>query len=139
MTYPVNLLLTRADCAAVLADTTEDIARVEFHIAALTRSSTLQTGAAADDAAKITALTDQITPLETRVAGMAAGEARTNEELRLRALKRDREKLQDAQLGGQGSRGAFRRQRELDAAQRELLGYQDCQTQVTARRDALPA
>lgn len=139
MTYPVELLLTRADCTPILNDTTEDIDRAQFHITALTRSSTLQTSAATDDAAKITTLTDQITPLETRVAAMPVGEARTQEELRLRALKRQREKLQDDQLGGQGSRGAFRRQRELDAAQRELVGYQDCLAQTTARRDALPA
>lgn len=70
---------------------------------------------------------------------MATGEARTKEEIRLRGLKRDREKLQDDQLGGQGGRGAFRRSRELDAAQRQLAGYQDCLTQVQARHDALPA
>ena len=70
---------------------------------------------------------------------MPAGEARTKEELRLRGLKREREKLQDEQLGGQGGRGAFRRKRELDAAQRQLAGYQDCLAQVQTRHDALPA
>jgi len=50
---------------------------------------------------------------------MTAGEARTKEEIRLRGLKRDREKLQEEQLGG---RGAFCRKRELDAAQRTLAG-----------------
>jgi len=139
MTYPVDLLLTRADCDAVLADTAADVARVEFHITALTRSSTLRTEAATEDSSAITSLTDQITPLETRVAGMPVGEARTAEELRLRALKRQREKLQDDQLGGQGSRGAFRQRRELDGAQRELVGLQDCVAQVTTKRTALPA
>jgi hypothetical protein len=139
MDYPVELLLTRADCQLVLADTQADIERTEFRIAAVTRSATLQTGEAAEDASEISSLTDQITPLQTRVNAMTAGEARTKEEIRLRALKRDREKLQDEQLGGQGGRGAFRRSRELDAAQRTLAGYQDCKTKVQARHDALPA
>lgn len=139
MNYPVALLLTRADCDAVKADTQEDIDRVQFRITAATRSATLQTNEAESDSAAITSLTDQIAPLETRVAGMPAGDARTKEEIRLRGLKRDREKLQDDQLGGQGGRGAFRRSRELDAAQRQLVGYQDCLTQVQTRHDALPA
>ena len=138
MNYPVNLLLTRADCDAVKADTQEDIDRVQFRITGTTRSATLQTNDATAHATEIAALTDQITPLETRVGTMAAGEARTKEEIRLRALKRDREKLQDDQLGGQGARGAFRRKRELDAAQRQLGGYQDCLTQIQTRHDALP-
>ncbi|MBO2007720.1 hypothetical protein [Hymenobacter negativus] len=70
---------------------------------------------------------------------MTLGDARTKEEIRLRGLKRDREKLQDEQLGGQGGRGAFRRSQELDAAQRQLAGYQDCLAQVKTRHDALPA
>ncbi|MBC8085305.1 MAG: hypothetical protein H7Z21_19070 [Hymenobacter sp.] len=138
MDYPVELLLTRADCTAVLNDTNEDIARVEFNITALTRSTTLRTNAATADASEITSLTDQITPLETRVAGMAPGEARTIEELRLRSLRREREELQDEQIG-KGSRAAFRRRRDLDAAQRQLTGFEDCLAQVTVRRDALPA
>lgn len=126
MNYPVDLLLTRADCDAVKADIQEDIDRTQFRITAATRSATLQTNEASANAADIASLTDQITPLQTRVDAMPAGEARTKEEIRLRSLKRDREKLQDEQLGGQGGRGAFRRQRELDAAQRQLVGYQDC-------------
>ncbi|WP_035566094.1 hypothetical protein [Hymenobacter sp. IS2118] len=139
MQYPIALLLTRADCLAVKADTQEDIDRTTFRITAATRSATLQTNEATADSAEISSLTDQITPLETRVATMPAGEARTKEELRLRGLKRQREELQDQQLGGQGGRGAFRRSRELDAAQRQLVGYQDCLAQVQARHDALPA
>ena len=139
MNYPVELLLTRADCNAVMADTRQDIERTEFRITAATRSATLQTNEASADSAEISSLTDQITPLETRVAAMAVGDARTKEEIRLRGLKREREELQDEQLGGQGSRGAFRRKRELDAAQRQLAGYQDCLAQVQARHDALPA
>ncbi len=139
MLYPVALLLTRADCLSVKADTQEDIDRTEFRITAATRSATLQTNEATADSAEISSLTDQITPLETRVAAMPAGEARTKEELRLRGLKREREALQDQQLGGQGGRGAFRRSRELDAAQRQLAGYQDCLVQVQARHDALSA
>ena len=139
MVYPVALLLTRPDCLAVLADTEEDIDRTEFRITAATRSATLQTNEATADSAEIASLTDQIAPLETRVAAMPVGEARTKEEIRLRGLKREREELQDQQLGGQGGRGAFRRSRELDAAQRQLAGYQDCKTQVQARHDALPA
>ena len=139
MNYPVELLLNRADCLAVKADTQEDIDRVQFRITAATRSATLQTGEATAHSADISSLTDQITPLETRVAGMTVGEARTKEEIRLRSLKRDREKLQDDQFGGQGGRGAFRRKRELDAAQRQLTGYQDCLAQVQTRHDALPA
>lgn len=139
MDYPVELLLTRPDCLLVLADTQADIDRTQFRIAAATRSATLQTTEAANDSAEISSLADQITPLETRVAAMPAGEARTKEEIRLRGLKRNREELQDEQLGGQGARGAFRRKRELDAAQRALAGYQDCQTKVQARHDALPA
>lgn len=139
MNYPVELLLTRADCNAVMADTRQDIERTEFRITAATRSATLQTNEASADSAEISSLTDQITPLETRVAAMAVGDARTKEEIRLRGLKREREELQDEQLGGQGGRGAFRRKRELDAAQRQLAGYQDCLAQVQARHDALPA
>ena len=139
MNYPVDLLLTRADCDAVKTDTQEDIDRVQFRIAAATRSATLQTNEATADSAEISSLTDQITPLETRVAAMPASEARTKEEIRLRGLRRDREKLQDEQLGGQGGRGAFRRQRELDAAQRQLAGYQDCLAQVQVKHDALSA
>ncbi|WP_046244543.1 hypothetical protein [Hymenobacter terrenus] len=138
MDYPVNLLNTRAECLIVRDDIDEDIERVQFRITALTRSSTLQTNAATEDAADISSLNDQIAPLETRVAGLPIGEVRTKEEIRLRALKRDREKLQDDQLS-QGSRGLFRRQRELDGAQRQLLGLQDCRQQVMARHDALPA
>ncbi|MFD2787719.1 hypothetical protein [Hymenobacter rubripertinctus] len=138
MEYPVELLLTRADCLAVLADTQADIERTEFRITAAARSATLQTSEAETDTANIISLTDQITPLESRVVTMPAGEARTKEELHLRSLKREREKLQDDQLGGQGGRGAFRRRRELDAAQRQLAGYQDCKAQVQARHDALP-
>ena len=137
MDYPVELLLTRADCNAVKADTQQNIERTEFRIAAATRSATLQTNEATADSAEISSLTDQITPLETRVTAMSAGDARTKEEIRLRGLKRDREKLQDEQLGGQGGRGAFRRSRELDAAQRQLTGYQNCLAQVQTRHDAL--
>lgn len=137
MNYPVELLLTRADCDAVKADTQEDIERVQFRITAATRSATLQTNEATADSAEISSLTDQITPLETRVAAMLPGDARTKEEIRLRGLRRDREKLQDDQLGGQGGRGAFRRQRELDAAQRQLAGYQDCLAQVQTKYDFL--
>ncbi|MDQ2769948.1 MAG: hypothetical protein M3Y54_05540 [Bacteroidota bacterium] len=139
MQFSVELLLTRADCDAVKTDTQEDIDRAQFRITAATRSATLQTSEATAHSADISSLSDQITPLETRVAGMAIGEARTKEEIRLRGLKREREKLQDDQLGGQGGRGAFRRQRELDAAQRQLVGYQDCLAQVQTRHDALPA
>ena len=138
MQYPVELLLTPEDCAPVLADTNEDIERTEFHIATLNRSATLRTGDVADDVAEIASLTDQITPLETRVAGMVPGEARTKAEVQLRNLRRQREALQDEQLL-QGARAAFRRQRALDAAQRELVGYQDCLAQVTTRLDALTA
>jgi hypothetical protein len=139
MDYPVELLPTRADCLPVLADTQADIDRAGFRVTALTRSATLQTSEATADSAEISSLNDQITPLETRVATMLAGEARTKEEIRLRGLKRDREALQDEQLGGQGARGAFRRKRELDAAQRQLAGYQDCLTKVQAHHDNLPA
>lgn len=139
MDYPVELLLTRADCLPVLADTQADIERTEFRITAATRSATLQTSEAEVDSAEISSLNEQITPLETRVATMPAGEARTKEEVRLRKLKRDREELQDEQLSGQGARGAFRRKRELDAAQRALVGFQDCQAKVQARHDSLPA
>ena len=139
MQYPVELLLTRAECLLVLADTTEDIERAAFRVTALTRSNTLQTTEATADGAEMASLTEQITPLATRVAGMEAGSARTNEEIKLRALRRNLEELQDEQLKGAGSRGAFRRRRELDAAQRQLAGFQDCQTQVQARHDALPA
>lgn len=69
---------------------------------------------------------------------MSVGEVRTKKEVDLRELKRRREKLQDKQLS-KGSRGLFRQKRELDAAQRELTGLQDCKTQVQARHDALPA
>ena len=139
MNYPVELLLTRADCDLVKADTQEDVDRTQFRITAATRSATLQTNEATADSAEISSLTEQITPLQTRVDAMPLGEARTKEEIRLRGLKRDREALQDNQLGGQGGRGAFRRQRELDAAQRQLAGYQDCLAQVQVRHDVLPA
>ncbi|KAA9327146.1 hypothetical protein F0P96_18085 [Hymenobacter busanensis] len=139
MNYPVELLTTRAECNGVKADTQADIDRTQFRITAALRSATLQTNEATEDSAKIGSLTDQITPLEARIATMPAGDARTREEIRLRGLKRDREALEDEQLGGQGGRGAFRRQRELDAAQRQLAGYQDCLAQVQARHDALPA
>ncbi len=139
MQYPVATLLTRPECLAVIADTNEDIDRATFRITVATRSTTLQTNEATADSAEISSLNDQIGPLQTRVAAMPAGENRTKEEIRLRSLKRDREELQDQQLGGQGARGAFRRARELDAAQRQLVGYQDCKAQVQARHDALPA
>jgi hypothetical protein len=139
MGYPVELLLTRADCLLVLPDTQADIDRAGFRVTTLTRSATLQTTNATADSAEISSLNEQITPLETRVATMPAGEARTKEEIRLRGLKRNREELQDEQLGGQGARGAFRRQRELDAAQRALAGYQDCLAKVQARHDSLLA
>ncbi len=139
MTYSTEILLTQADCDIVIADTNEEIEREQFNITALQRSATLRTGDATEDAEAITALTDQITPLETRIAGMTTGsEARTKAELQLRALRRDREALQDAQLK-QGARAAFRRLRALDSAQRQLAGLQDCLAQVTARRAALPA
>ena len=137
MTYPVEILLTRADCVPVMADTTAEIEREQFNITTLQRSATLRTGDAAEDVAAITALTDQITPLETRIAGMTPGsEVRNNSEIQLRALRRDREALQDAQLK-QGARAAFRRQRALDSAQRQLVGLQDCLAQVTTRHDGL--
>lgn len=98
----------------------------------------MQTTEATADGAEMTSLTEQITLLAARVAGMEASPARINEEIKLRALRRDLEKLQDEQLRGAGNWGAFRR-RELDAAQRQLSGFQDCQTQVQARHDALPA
>ncbi|TGE25276.1 hypothetical protein E5K00_08825 [Hymenobacter aquaticus] len=139
MDYPVALLTTRPECQLVLADTQADIDRASFRILAATRSASLQTDEATADANEISSLTDQIGPLEARVATMPAGEARTKEEVKLRALKRDREKLQDEQLSGQGGRGAFRRARELDAAQRQLAGYQDCKAQVQARHDGLSA
>ena len=121
------------------ADIQEDIARTEFRLTAATRPATLQTNEATADSAQISALTDQITPREARIATMPAGPARTQKEIRLRSLRRDREALQDEQLGGQGARGAFRRGRELDAAQRTLTGYQDCLAQVQARHDSQPA
>ena len=138
MTYPVELLTNRNECLPVLADTRADIARVELNILNLQHSSTLRTTEATEDSAAIVALTDQITPLEVRVAGMSPGEARTKEEVRLRALRREREEIQDEQLGGQGSRGVFRRARLLDAAQRQLGGFQDCLAQVQTRHDGLP-
>ena len=139
MQYPVATLLTRPECLAVIADTNEDIERATFRITVATRSTTLQTNEATEDSAEIISLNDQIGPLEIRVAAMPAGENRTKEELNLRKLRRDREELQDQQLGGQGARGAFRRARDLDTAQRQLVGYQDCKAQVQARHDALPA
>ncbi|SHJ30737.1 hypothetical protein SAMN02745146_2838 [Hymenobacter daecheongensis DSM 21074] len=139
MEYPVELLLTRAECQLVLTDTQADIERTEFRIAAVQRSATLQTSDATEDANEMSSLTEQITPLETRIAGMIVGEARTREEVKLRKLKRELEEIQDEQLSGLGSRGAFRRARELDAAQRQLAGYQDCKAKVQARHDALPA
>jgi chromosome segregation ATPase len=138
MLYPVELLLTRADCDAIIADTNDDIARVEFRITSLNRSATLRIGDATKDAADIAALTDQITPLEARIPAMPAGEARTKQELKLRSLRRQREELEDDQLK-QGARTVFRRNRELDAAQRELAALQECVAQTTARRTALPA
>lgn len=138
MIYPVELLPTRTDCVPVIADSTADVERAQFRITTLQRSASLRTDDAADDAAEISSLTDQITLQETRVAGMPAGETRTKAELQLRALRRQREELQDAQLV-QGARTVFRRQRALDAAQRELAGYQDCLAQVTAHHNSLPA
>ncbi|WP_400193070.1 hypothetical protein [Hymenobacter sp. B81] len=139
MTYPVNLLLNRPECVAVITDTDEDIARAEFRVTALTRSHTLQTNEATALVQQISSLTDQIDPLEARIATMPAGAARTGEELKLRALKRDREELEDRQIGDSGGRSAFRRSRELEAAQRQLAAYQECRAQVQARHDSLPA
>jgi|GEM_PF-6088618 len=139
MNYPVELLLTRPECLLVLADTQADIERTNFRITAAQRSTTLQTHDATHDANEITSLTDQIASLEPRIAAMPLGDARTREEVKLRKLKRELEALQDEQLIGQGSRSAFRRARELDAAQRQLAGYQDCKGQVQARHDVLSA
>ncbi|MCB2408123.1 hypothetical protein [Hymenobacter lucidus] len=139
MDYPVHLLISRAECLLVLAETQADIDRMEFRITATTRSTTLQTGEATANVNEIDSLTEQITPLEARIATMLAGPARTKEEVKLRGLKRKREGLQDEQLVGQGGSGAFRRARELDAAQRQHTGYLDCKAQVQVRHDELSA
>lgn len=139
MDYPVELLPNRAECQLILDDTQADIERAQFRLSAARRSNTLQTDQATKDANRINALNDQIGSREDRIATMAPSDARLHEEIELRKLKREREELQDEQLAGQGTRGAFRRRRELDVAQRQLDGYLDCQAKVQIRHDSLPA
>lgn len=62
MDYPVKLLLTRAECLLVLADTQADIDRAQFRLTAAQRANTLQSGEATEDANALTSLNDQITP-----------------------------------------------------------------------------
>jgi len=86
----------------------------------------------------ISSLTNQITPLEIRVASMPLGEARTKAETARAPLSATGKSSRMNSWAGRAA-GGFPPQPQLDTAQRTPASNQDCQTRVQSCYDALLA
>jgi hypothetical protein len=137
MSYPVNLLLTIADCDLVLADAAVERIEIEYRHSQLQRLHTLGNGNASKLSAELSSKTREYNNLTIALAAMPEGPDKSKELIEYKRLDYLISKMNDQQATGvNGAVMQFKRTFEVNCLAEALTENATLATEVGNRRTA---